>query len=107
MTREQPSASSLDRMVCRRAPPAVLLYRGEVFHARLRPVPHRFRYRVFSILIDLVRLAEAGCTARLFSVNRGNLLAFHERDHGPRDGTPLRDYVRRLLKAHGLPCEGG
>ncbi len=107
MTREQPSASSLDRMARGRAPPAVMLYRGEVFHARLRPVPHRFRYRVFSILIDLDRLAEAGCTARLFSVNRGNLLAFHERDHGPRNGTPLRDYVRRLLKAHGLPCEGG
>jgi DUF1365 family protein len=82
--------------------PPVSLYRGEVFHARLRPVPHRFRYRVFSILIDLDRLAEADRAARLFSVNRGNLLAFFERDHGPRDGRPLRDHVRALLAARGL-----
>ena len=81
--------------------PAVSLYRGAVFHARLRPVAHRFRYRVFSILIDLDRLGEADRAARLFSVNRANLLAFHERDHGPCDGTPLRDHVRALLGAHG------
>ena len=81
--------------------PAVSLYRGEVFHARLRPVADRFRYRVFAILIDLDRLAEADRAARPFSVNRGNLLAFFERDHGPRDGTPLRDHVRTLLASHG------
>ncbi|HEX2555563.1 MAG TPA: DUF1365 domain-containing protein [Microvirga sp.] len=77
------------------------LYRGEVFHARLRPVPHRFRYRVFSILIDLDRLGEAHRAARVFSVNQPNLLSFHERDYGPRDGTSLRAHVRNVLRACG------
>ena len=29
-------------------------------HQRMKPVGHRFRYRVFSLLIDLDRLSEAG-----------------------------------------------
>lgn len=87
--------------------PAVSLYCGEVFHARLRPAAHRFRYRVFSVLVDLDRLPEAGRTACLFSVNRPNVLAFHERDHGPRDGTSLRAHADGLLRAHGIDCSGG
>src|SRR5271169_6027473 len=38
---------------------AACLYDGHVMHARLRPVAHRFRYRVVSLLIDLDRLDEA------------------------------------------------
>lgn len=32
------------------------IYRGSVMHARLAPVQHRFRYRVFTLLIDLDEL---------------------------------------------------
>jgi DUF1365 family protein len=38
---------------------AAALYVGEVMHARLKPVGHRFSYRVMSLLIDLDRLADA------------------------------------------------
>ena len=63
---------------------AAALYPGEVMHARLKPFGHRFTYRVFSLLIDLDRLDEAGRLSRLFSVNRANLVSFHEADHTER-----------------------
>ncbi|HEY8381725.1 MAG TPA: DUF1365 domain-containing protein [Microvirga sp.] len=85
----------------------VALYRGTVFHARLRPVPHRFAYRVFSLLIDLDRLEEAGKRSRFFSVGKPNLASFHERDHGPCDGSSLRTHVDKLLKQRGIDVEGG
>lgn len=78
------------------------VYFGEVMHRRLGAVRHRFSYRVFSILVDLDRLEPLGRRVRLFSVNRTNLFSFHDRDHGARDGTPLRPWVERHLAAAGL-----
>lgn len=86
---------------------AASLYRGEVMHARLKPVGHRFTYKVFNLLIDLDRLGEADRLSGLFSVNRVNLLGFVERDHGPRDGSPLKPYVERLLGEAGIDLAGG
>ncbi len=82
------------------AAPAAL-YVGEVMHARLKPVGHRFTYRVANLLIDLDRLGAADRMSRLFSVGRFNLFSFEERDHGPRDGSSLRRHVDRLLAEAG------
>ncbi|WP_439528758.1 DUF1365 domain-containing protein [Pannonibacter sp.] len=79
----------------------VTLYTGQVMHARMKPVPHRFTYAVFSMLIDLDQLDAANATSALFSVGRFNLLSFHQRDHGPRDGSSLRAHVDRLLMEAG------
>ena len=76
---------------------AAALYAGEVMHARLKPVAHRFVWRVFTVLVDLDRLAEAGRLSPLFSVDRFNVVSLHQRDHGPRDGSPLAPHVRRLV----------
>jgi uncharacterized protein len=89
------------------AVPAAGLYLGRVMHHRLRPRRHRFVYRVFSLLIDLDRLAELDRRLRLLSVNRPNLLSFQERDHGARDGSPLRPWVETMLAARGLDLAGG
>lgn len=78
------------------------LYFGTVMHSRLRPKPHRFSYRVFSLMVDIDRLKKTGKTPRLFSFNRRNLVAFHEADHGPRDGSGLRPWVDTLLANGGL-----
>jgi DUF1365 family protein len=83
------------------------LYVGEVMHARLKPFGHRFNYRVMSLLIDLDRLEEADCQSPLFGVNRAALYSFHERDHGARDGTSLRDYAARRAGEHGIDLDGG
>jgi hypothetical protein len=86
---------------------AARIYFTRVMHQRLVPVQYRFRYRVFSLLLDLDRLDEAARSARLFSVNGPNLLSFRERDHGPRDGSPLRPWLDELLRGQGIDLEGG
>ncbi|MCW5732027.1 MAG: DUF1365 domain-containing protein [Alphaproteobacteria bacterium] len=83
------------------SPPAAL-YFGHVMHSRMRPFRHAFRYRVFSLLVDIDRLGEAAASTRLFSINRFNLFSFHERDHGPRDGSALRPWLDRTLAEAGI-----
>lgn len=87
--------------------PAAALYFGPVMHARMRPMAHRFSYNVMSLLIDLGRLAEADRLSPLFGVNRRAIYSFCERDHGPRDGSSLRDYAQRLATDHGVDLTGG
>jgi hypothetical protein len=86
---------------------AAALYFGDVMHARLKPMGHRFNYRVMSVLIDLDRLDDADRQSRLFGVNRSALYSFHESDHGDRDGSSLRQYVQRRAREHGLDLAGG
>jgi DUF1365 family protein len=86
---------------------AASLYVGEVMHARLKPIGHRFSYRVMSLLIDLDRLEAADRQSLLFGVNRAALYSFREADHGMRDGSPLRGYVARCAAAEGIDLTGG
>jgi DUF1365 family protein len=86
---------------------AAALYVGEVMHARLKPMGHRFSYRVMSLLIDLDRLADADRLSPLFGVNRAALYSFHEVDHGKRDGSALRAYVQRCAAERGIDLTGG
>jgi DUF1365 family protein len=81
---------------------AGLLYPGEVMHARLKPFGHRFTYSVFSLLVDLDRLDEVGRVSPLLSVNRANILSFHEADHVERPGERIRDFADRLFTEAGL-----
>ncbi|MGE0499969.1 MAG: DUF1365 domain-containing protein [Rhizobiaceae bacterium] len=81
---------------------ACTLYPGEVMHARLKGPLNRFAYKVFSVLIDLDRLDEAGRLSALFSVNRPNLASFHDRDHVDRQGETVRAHSDRLLAEAGL-----
>jgi len=80
---------------------AASLFPGEVMHARLNPFGHRFVYTVFSLLLDIDRLGEAGKASPIFSVNRANLTSFHESDHVERPGETLRDFVDRLMAQAG------
>ena len=86
---------------------AAALYVGDVMHARLKPMGHRFSYRVMSLLIDLDRLADADRQSALFCVNRAALYSFHEADHGKRDGSSLRAYAQRCAAERGIDLTGG
>lgn len=77
------------------------LYVGEVMHMRLRPFRHRFRYRVFTLLLDVDRLAAA--ESRLLKIDRFGLFAFHRRDHAGRDGGDLRAWAEARLAEAGRP----
>lgn len=83
------------------------IYPGEVMHARLRPVGHRFAYRVASFLFDLDELADLDRSLRLFAWNRPGLVSFHDRDHGARDGSPLRPWAEARLAEAGVDAGGG
>ena len=88
-------------------PDAAALYVGCVMHARLKPIGHRFSYRVMSLLIDLDRLSDADQQSPLFGVNRAALYSFHEADHGKRDGSSLRADAQRCAAECGIDLTGG
>lgn len=81
--------------------PPISFADAEIFHARLRPHGLRFRYLVLALFVDVDRLDEK-VALPFFSVGRFNLFAFSPADHGPRDGSPLRDYIDRLHRDAGL-----
>ena len=74
------------------------IYNGSVIHKRFKPKEHFFKYRVFSLLIDLSDLNNLGKDITFFSYNRFNLISFFDKDHGcllytspsPRDATLSR-----------------
>jgi DUF1365 family protein len=88
-------------------PDAAALYVGCVMHARLKPIGHRFSYRVMSLLIDLDRLADADRQSPLFGVNRAALYSFHEADHGKRDGSSLRVWAQRCAAERSIDLTDG
>lgn len=75
---------------------------GQIMHCRFKPKPHRFTYKVLSMVLDLDQIESPAESSRLFSFNRFNLFSFQERDHGRRDGTALRPWVEETLAASGV-----
>ncbi|MDP3439133.1 MAG: DUF1365 domain-containing protein [Azonexus sp.] len=77
---------------------------GHVMHRRLRPAVNAFVYPVFFVQLPLRNLSAGNCP--IFSVDRSNLLSFQQKDHGPRDGSPLLPWIQSLLRERGLPDDG-
>lgn len=82
-----------------------LLFRGRVMHARLRPRRHVFSYPVFFLRFQVDAIDRLAC--RFLSVDRFNLVSFHRRDHGPRDGGDLLVWIRALLDREGCGFADG
>lgn len=83
------------------------LYSARVMHRRLVAPFYRFVYRVFYLLLDIDRIGEAARGLGLFSYNRFNLLAFHDRDHGQGARGGLRVWAEAQLREQGIHLEGG
>ncbi len=83
-------------------PPENSIYQGRVMHLRLRPVRHQFRYRVFSLFLDIDKLSETLRPLKLLGFNRFGLMSFHDRDHGARDGSALRSWVDTEHEKRGM-----
>lgn len=71
-------------------------------HQRLRPVRHRFRYRVFSVLLDLDELPLLDRRLRLLRIERPGVLSFRAKDHGARDGSPLKPWAMARFAEAGI-----
>ncbi|MDC1137233.1 DUF1365 domain-containing protein [Candidatus Pelagibacter sp.] len=82
------------------------IYNGHVIHKRFKPKVHYFKYKVFSLLIDLSELEILDKKVKLFSFNKFNLISFHEKDHGDRDGSSLTSWVKQNLKKNDIQNEG-
>jgi len=74
------------------------IYNGSVIHKRFKPKEHFFKYKVFSLLIDLSELDDLDKKISFFSINKFNLISFYEKDHGERDGSSLISWVKLNLK---------
>ena len=80
-------------------PVRALIGRGEVRHARLRPVRRAFRYPTWFLLLPMrtLRTQPDPVLAR----NRAGLVSFHDRDHGDGDADALA-WFERLLADEGV-----
>lgn len=76
-------------------------------HRRVLPRPHRFRYRVFWLLVDLEEMKNWPGKPALLSFNRPNLFSLYDRDHGDGTDTPLLFQIERLLLDKGVDISGG
>ena len=81
------------------------IYNGKVIHKRFKPKKHFFKYRVFSLLLSLDEIKKIDKNIFFFSYNKFNLISFHDKDHGNRDGSPLIGWVKKNLKTIGIDEE--
>ncbi len=74
------------------------IYNGVVTHKRFKPIKHFLKYNTFSIFVDLDELEKLDKSISIFSYNKFNIFSFYNKDHGKRDGRPLKDWVKNKLK---------
>jgi DUF1365 family protein len=83
------------------------IYSGITTHKRFKPKEHFFSYKTFSLLIDLSEIPALEKKINFFSYNKFNILSFYNIDHGPRDGTSLNKWVKKILSKKKINIEGG
>ena len=81
------------------------IYNGSVIHKRFKPKKHFFKYKVFSLFLDLSELKELHNNLNFFSLNKFNLISFYEKDHGERDGSSLLDWVKNNLRSNSISTD--
>ena len=81
------------------------IYEGKVIHKRFKPKYHYFKYNVFSLFLDLDEINLIQKKIKIFSNNSFNILSFCDKDHGPRDGSNLKNWVIENLKLNNIKFE--
>ncbi len=81
------------------------IYNGTVIHKRFKPKIHFFKYKVFSLFIDLSELDILNKKINFFSYNKFNLISFFDKDHGERDGSSLIKWVKKNLRENEINSE--
>ena len=87
-----------------RLAPAVCF--GSVEHQRHVQAQHLFSYPAAFLRLPLSRLERLAVP--LLGIERANVFSFRNADHGPRDGSPLLPWLRKVLAANGAAdaCDG-
>ena len=81
------------------------IYTGNVIHKRFKPKKHYFKYKVFSLLIDLSEIKLLDQNLKIFSYNKFNIVSFYDKDHGARNGSSIKDWVISNLKKNNIDTE--
>jgi uncharacterized protein len=83
------------------------IYSGFVTHRRFKPKRHFFSYKTFSLLIDLNEIESLERKIKFFSYNKFNILSFYNLDHGPRDGSCLVTWTKKILAESKIDIGSG
>ena len=81
------------------------IYKGIVTHRRFKPKRHFFNYKTFSVLFDLDELKVLEKRISIFSLNKFNLFSFYNKDHGNRDGSDIKNWVKNNLNKFNINFE--
>ena len=82
------------------------IYTGNVVHKRFKPKIHYFRYKVFSLLIDLSEIDLLDKELKIFSYNKFNVVSLYDKDHGARDGSSIKNWVIENLRKNNIDANG-
>ncbi len=83
------------------------IYEGNVEHRRLSPVEHRFRYRLYTMYLDLAELPSILHDGLGLHAERFSPASFCRKDHLGNADIPLREAVFELVKSRtGLALAG-
>ncbi len=78
------------------------LYECTVTHHRLKPIRHRFVYRLFMFSLDLDEIDAISDRSCFVSRNRLNVFSFYDKDHVQRGHSTVRENVIDLVRSHGV-----
>jgi DUF1365 family protein len=79
------------------------IYAGRVAHVRSRPKRNAFGYGLYFLYVDIDRLDELAAASEVFAHNDGpGRMRVVDAEHGPRDGSPLRPWIDRVLSEAGI-----
>ncbi len=73
------------------------IMRGHVMHARLSPRKNAFRYGIYYLAFPISQAQSLPVP-----VDRFAPLSFSSKDHGPRDGSDLCVWVKKILDDYGI-----
>lgn len=78
-----------------------MIYAGRVTHHRSNPVKHVLEYPIYFFALDLDELDELGKSIMLFSHNKLNAFAIHDRDYLTGSGS-IKQKISAFLQQRGI-----
>ena len=79
-----------------------VIYQGEINHARLTPVQHKFSYPVYFYAFDLDELPQLARENPLFGYNQLRPVAIHDKDYLSIGNRPIREKLEQTLREQGI-----
>lgn len=74
------------------------IYEGEVYHARLTPKKHAFKYKVFMLYLDLSETDNVFSQSRLWGASALSLARFNPKDFYTQNNLSISDSIKALVQ---------